>query len=123
VLPKQHRLTSRRDFRITFTHGKSYVHSLFVMKVLHRIGGPPSRFAFSASSKLRKAVVRNRTKRLLRETVRLLGEQVKPTGYDVVIIGRPPIKDASFLAMCDAVKTMFRRVGLLSEDGVVRTEE
>ncbi len=113
MLPKQYRLTSGRDFRRVFEGGKTYVHRLFVLKVLPRSGEPTRRFAFSASSKFKSAVARNRTKRLLREAVQILGERVKLSGYDVVMIARPPMRDAHFSEVSRAVEEMFRKANLL----------
>ncbi len=47
------------------------------------------RFAFIASRKFsKKAVERNRAKRLLRESVRLLFSEFKDKGYDIIFIAR-----------------------------------
>lgn len=113
MLPRQHRLASSRDFRRVFADGRTYVHRLFILKVLPTAEEQPSRFAFSTSAKLGKAVVRNRAKRLLGEAVRLLGGQVKQRGRDVVLVARPPIWDARLDEILRAVEELFRKAGLL----------
>ena len=113
MLPKQHRLTENRDFKSVFAAGRTYVHRLFILKVRPKSGELSGRWGFSTSSKLGKAIIRNRAKRLTRESVRLLGRRVRETGYDAVLIARPPIRGASFLEVSQAVEELLRKAGLL----------
>lgn len=124
MLPKKNRLTSKEDFRRVFVGGKSYAHRLLILKVFMKEGEPESRFAFSASSKLRKSVIRNRSKRLLREAVRLLGDRLRMSGYDAVLIARPPIRESNFSEVSLAVCEVFQRAGLLQpENGAQQNPE
>jgi ribonuclease P protein component len=61
------------------------------------------------------AVVRNRVKRLLREAVRTTPKEVGPlvSGYDVVLIARPPIVGQTYADVCTVVRTLLRRAKLL----------
>lgn len=114
VLRKEQRLTRTGDFKAAFAGGRTYVHRLLVMKVLRKRDERPSRYGFVTSANLGKAVTRNRAKRLIGEVVRLLGERVPPSGYDVVFIARPPIRDADFAGVSRAVEELLRKAGLLS---------
>ena len=114
MLPRQHRLASSRDFKTVFASGRTYVHRLFILKVLPTAGERPTRFAFSTSAKLGKAVARNRAKRLLREAVRLLGGRVRQ-GRDVVLVARPPMRDAKLGEVLRAVEELFQKVSLLED--------
>ena len=116
MLQREHRLTSNRDFKVVFSGGKTCVNRLIVLKVLPKSKERPSRFGFSTSSKLGNAIVRNRAKRLLREAVRLLGDRVKLQGRDVVLIARPPIREAHMCEVQRAVEELFRKAGLLVEN-------
>jgi len=49
---------------------------------------PQSRWGLSVSRRVGNAVGRNRIKRLLRESIRLLQHQM-PGGYDLIIVVRP----------------------------------
>lgn len=117
MLVRKHRLTSSRDFRLVLTKGKTYTHKLVILKVLPTSRIQPSRFAFSASSKLGTAVARNRAKRLLREAVRLLVPQIKQTGLDVVLIARPPIRDAKVNEVLAVLEELFRNADILRSVG------
>jgi len=117
-LPKEHRLTSARDFKAVFARGRPYAHGLVIVKVLRSSPAQPSRFAFSTSAKLGKPVARNRAKRLLREAVRLLGDRIVQQGYDAVLIARPPVREAGFAEVSQAVQELLRKAGLIQAENV-----
>ena len=120
MLPKQHRLTENRDFKSVFAVGRAYVHKLFILKVKFGTGEQPSRWGFSASSKLGKAVIRNRAKRLARESVRVLGDKVRKVGYDAVLVARGPIREASFQEVSQAIEGLLQKAGLLESQETIR---
>jgi len=75
-----------------------------------------SRFGFSVSHWVGKAVVRNRAKRLTREATRLRQGDIKE-GWDLVFIARNPIREADFRQVDQAVEQLLRRAGLLKTAG------
>lgn len=115
MLIRKNRLTGSRDFKAVYAKGRTFVHRLAVLKVLSKPAGQPSRYGFSTSSKLGKAVVRNRAKRLFRESVRLLDGRLKQSGYDVVLIARPPVCGLKLPEVRSAVEELFRKSRLLTE--------
>lgn len=77
---------------------------------------PHNRYGFIVSKQLGNAVIRNRVRRLMRESVRLLDPQVQP-GYDIVFIARRSIVGQPFEAVFRIVNELLRQAGLLkSED-------
>lgn len=114
MLKRERRLTSGRDFKAIFAGGKSYTNKLIVLRVMPKRGDQPSRFGFLTSSKLGKSVVRNRAKRLMREAVRLLQDDLQRSGYDAALIARPGVPDASFAEVRKAVEELLGKSGLLS---------
>ena len=91
--------------------GRSWAHPLLVLCALPN-DLEHSRFGFSASHWVGKAVVRNRAKRLMREAMRLRQGDIKE-GWDLVLIARNPIREADFKQVNQAVEQLLRRAGLL----------
>jgi ribonuclease P protein component len=106
------RLADSARFRQIRREGRSWVHPLLVLCALPN-GRPYSRFGISVSRWVGKAVVRNRTKRRLREAIRALWRDVVP-GWDMVFVVRPPLKGQLFGQVSAAVSEVLRRAGLLS---------
>lgn len=73
-----------------------------------------ARFGFVVSRKVGKAVVRNRVKRRLREAVRKHLAEI-PSGWDIVILARPPSAEARFAEIESAlVQTLARAASWLN---------
>jgi ribonuclease P protein component len=106
------RLTSPDRFRQVRQEGRSWVHPLLVLCALPN-GQRYSRFGISVSRWVGNAVVRNRTKRRLREAVRGLWSDV-PSGWDLVFVARPPLKRQLFDHISRAVSEVLQGAGLLS---------
>ncbi len=91
-------------------HGQIWRHRLLLLSVIPN-GLAHNRYGFITSKHLGNAVVRNRTRRRLREIVRHLYPSLE-SGYDVVFITRQPLADQSFQVVSEAVLTLFKQAGL-----------
>lgn len=111
----RYRVRANERFQAIRKQGESYNSELLVMCVLAN-ELPYSRFGFSVSSRIGGAVIRNRIKRRLRETIRLRMQQIEP-GWDVVFIARHPIRKADYHQIDAACARLLRRAHLLREDG------
>ena len=107
--PPEKRLRKRAEFSKVYAHGRAWSHPLLRLRVLPN-GLGVSRFGFAIGKRVGKAVVRNRTKRRLRETVRQM--DIRP-GYDVVIIGQPAAATSSYQALRAGVMDLLTRARLL----------
>jgi len=104
VLKKHQRMRKNADFRRVYRAGKA-VPGKHLVLVMKKNGVGVTRFGFSISKRVGKAVVRNRAKRIIREVCRQCLDEIKD-GYDLVFIGRSSIKHCSY----EEVKNDFLRI-------------
>ena len=81
----------------------------------NRTGG--NRVGFTVSKKLGHAVVRNRTRRRLREVYRLNESRFAP-GWDIVVVARSRAVEAPFPALNGSFLSLAGRAGILTEETV-----
>lgn len=105
-------LTSSSQYGLVYNSGSTWTNRLMVMKALPN-GLGFSRYGFSISRRVGKAVVRNMAKRRLREILRR--EPLQP-GWDIVIIVRSPAASASYAELAKSVSALLRRGRLLAEE-------
>ena len=106
-------LTKPDQYALVYSQGNSWVNSLLVMKALPN-GTGLSRYGFSVSKRVGKAVVRNRVKRRLREILRLAS--LEP-GWDIIIIVRPRAADTDYARLEKSVTGLLSRAQLLKAAG------
>ena len=112
---KIHRLRANADVERLRREGRSLAHPLLVLSVLPN-ELECSRFAFAVGRRIGKAARRNRIKRRMREAVRLrLQSDQLAAGWDVLLIARRPILDASFQQVDEAIGLLLRRANLVSK--------
>ena len=69
-----------------------------VLQALPRDDTGPARLGFTVTKKIGNAVVRNRTRRRLKEAARLVLAEQPVAGVDLVLIGRAGTADRDFVA-------------------------
>jgi ribonuclease P protein component len=105
------RLTRSIDFKRVRNQGKSFAHPLVVLVKLSS-DEEGLRVGISTSRSVGNAVHRNRAKRLLRESIRLLLPSLAH-GWDLVFIARTPLVNATFQDVRTAVERLLQRAGVL----------
>ena len=102
-------LTKPQQYALVYSKGSSWTSGLVSMKVLPN-GLALSRYGFSVSKRVGKAVKRNRVKRLLREFLRTM--PLKP-GFDIVFVARADAATANYTSFRMTIEDMLIRAGLL----------
>jgi ribonuclease P protein component len=111
MLDKTHRLRDTALINQIKESGRSW-HNHRLVLVKQANSQPNSRFAISASRRIGNAVVRNRTKRRIRESIRRHLPELAG-GWDVVVIARHSASQASFDQIDSAVSDLLRQARLL----------
>jgi len=105
-------LTKSEQYTLVYKEGRSWVSSSVVVKALPN-GLGISRYGFSVSKRVGKAVTRNRVKRLLREILRLTPLE---SGWDIIFIARPAAADTGYNELKKSVESLLSRAQLLAGD-------
>jgi ribonuclease P protein component len=109
MLSSLHRLTKKEDFNIVKERGNLIHSTSFAFVYLAKDAELPSRFGFVVSTKIsKKAVARNRAKRLLREAVRINMDKIVK-GYDCVFLAKHLILDKQNTEIVAEVKTVLKK--------------
>lgn len=106
------RLKRRAEFlRVAAKGRKAPVHGL-VLQALVRDDDAPARIGFTVTKKVGNAVVRNRTRRRLKEAARLLLRDEPVAGADLVVIGRDSTRRRDFVELMDDLRRALRKTGV-----------
>lgn len=106
-MQKRYHLRQTRDIQRVRHAGQSRRHPLAILLFQANDQGV-SRFGFSASHHVGRAVARNRAKRLLREAIRLHLHEIQP-GWDCLVIARRETPAASFAEVEAAMLQLLQR--------------
>ena len=109
--PRLVMLSRPRDFATLQETGAVRSHPLLVVR-FPRTHLETTRFGLATGRKLGGAVIRNRLRRRLREALRALAPSFQP-GWDVLIIARPALVNATHEDLTEAVARLLRRGGVL----------
>ncbi|MDO4382951.1 MAG: ribonuclease P protein component [Eubacteriales bacterium] len=106
-------LRNQRNFNSVYRKGSSR-GSRFVVILYKKNRMPVSRVAFVASKKVGNSVCRNRARRLMRESIRTMGVQLKP-GYDIIFVARNSINGKKCPEVQRTLKKALRSCNLIKE--------
>ncbi|MCK5490255.1 MAG: ribonuclease P protein component [Candidatus Pacebacteria bacterium] len=114
MLKKQFRIRKQKDFENVFSKGRYISEKFLTLKIVsNKLAF--SRFGFIISNKVsKKAVERNRAKRLLRESIRLFQDSIK-SQIDFVFIPKKEIIGKDFVEVNECVEKLLKRSGLLEK--------
>ena len=101
-----------KDFRRLYAKGKSQAGG-FVVVYAKRNNKEYNRVGFSVSKSLGNAVMRNRTKRLMRESFRLMEDKLL-WGYDMIVVGRNRAAGKTYAQISKDMHFVMRTLGIIS---------
>jgi ribonuclease P protein component len=107
-LQRERRLRQRRRFEEVYRRGRTWTNRWLVLKALPT-SEAGTRIGIAAGKALGSAVVRHKVQRRLREVFR---QQSLASGWDLVVIARPPLVQASFGQVTKAVADILARAQL-----------
>ncbi len=83
-----------------------------VLQALERGDAEPARLGFTVTKKVGNAVIRNRTRRRLKEAARLLLAEMPLRGVDLVLVGREGTRERAFAALGNDLRRALRKAGV-----------
>ena len=108
MLPQSNRLKKKRDFDRVFKKGQGFKEDFITFKIAKN-NFKSSRFGFVVSKSFsKKASIRNKIKRRLRELVRVRLPEIKK-GIDGIFVVAPGLKKKNFLEIKELVEKLFRK--------------
>jgi ribonuclease P protein component len=111
MAPAPQRLKRRAEFLRAAASGRKAAELGLVLQVRARGDGGPARLGFTVTKKVGNAVVRNRTRRRLREAARILLAAAPLEGMDLVLIGRDTTRGRPFAALLGDLRRALARTG------------
>jgi ribonuclease P protein component len=106
------RLKRRPEFLRVASAGKKAAVGGVVLQALARPDDGPVRLGFTVTKKVGNAVVRNRTRRRLKEAARLLLAERTVVGADLVLIGRNSTRARKLIALQADIRRALERTGV-----------
>ena len=115
MLARVNTIKKAQDFDAIFKGAKSFRSDFFSLKTIKNKSGA-NRFAFMVSQKVsKKAVLRNKVRRRLAESVQGETKRIKK-GTDLLIIALPGIEKKEFIEIKTTLVEALKRAGLIAND-------
>ena len=113
-MQKQFRLTGSRSFDYLYRHGASYRNALLVLYVVKSRFSTP-KVGFSVGKKVGGSVLRNRTKRRLKEAFRREINRVA-SGHNYVVVARSGSAERTYEELREAMMALLKQANMLSAE-------
>ncbi|MCP6719293.1 MAG: ribonuclease P protein component [Patescibacteria group bacterium] len=113
MLADKNRLRKKKDIEKVLRKGKSFKQDFLILKV-NRGELKQVRFGFVVSKKVsKKAVIRNKIKRRLREIMKSKIDELKK-GLDIILIVLPKTETKDFLEIKEVVEKLLKKSKILN---------
>ena len=115
VMKKKYRLRKNEEFKRVYKRGKNYWNRNLILYVVEN-GLDYSRVGFIVTKKVGNSVVRNRTRRRVREIYRKYINNIKE-GYDIIIIPKKNVVDIDHKDLESALIHILKLANLFKNSG------
>ena len=106
-------IKENKDFKRLYYRGKSVANDILVV-YCRQNPYPYCRLGLTVSSKVGKAVVRNRVRRLIKESYRLMEDRVRRS-MDIVVVARSKAAFSDFRTVSGALERAFIKSGIINK--------
>ncbi len=110
---KPGRLKRRAEFLRVAAKGRKAPTPGLVLQALARQDDRPVRLGFTVTKKVGNAVIRNRTRRRLREAARLLLQSRPLASADLVLVGRDTTRSRKFALLIEDLARSLAKLGVV----------
>jgi ribonuclease P protein component len=111
MLKRLYRITKKKDFDNIFKNGRNSFDNFLGFKIKENIYNY-NRFGIIVSAKVsKKAVIRNKIKRQIREIIRQESDNLGGN-FDCLIITLPPVKEEKYEKISTSLKKHFKKLNL-----------
>ncbi len=108
MLSKENRIKKKKDFERIFKEGRGFKEDFLFLKIAKN-NLKISRFGFIVGKNFsKKAVLRNKIKRILRELVRIKLDKIKK-GIDGILIAQPGFTEKDFQETEEIINQIFKK--------------
>lgn len=112
MLPRENRLKKKKDFERVFKKGRGFQEDFLFVKIAKN-NLQNSRFGFVVSKNFsKKATVRNKVKRMLRETIAKNLPKIKK-GFDAAIIVKSGPENKRFSSVSEIGEKLLKKAKLI----------
>ena len=115
-LPKKIILRKKKDFAMVYNKGDSYSSHLMVIRVV-KSTNLNGKVGFAVGKKLGNAVIRNRLKRLMRESYRICQSEIRDD-VSIVLVGRKSLINAKVDSVIKSFKNLCFKANILNRSTV-----
>jgi ribonuclease P protein component len=114
-MKKEERIKKNSHFKLIYSRGKSISNEYLVLYSFKNVNNKnKNRVGITVSKKVGKSVVRNRVKRLIRESYRLNRDVLKK-GFDFIIVARNKAAKAKFKDIEKSLMHLMKKGGFIKE--------
>ena len=112
-MKKAYRIKKAREFQHVYHHAQTYANRQLVLYVYPKPEQAHFRVGLSVGKRIGNAVMRNKVKRYLRQSLQDLEHEI-PHDYDYLLIARPDIKDKDQATVRQSLRHVMTVAKLLS---------